>query len=218
MNEIATINATGTEATDTDPMPHSIEAEQQLLGAILTNNDIFDRVASIIKSEHFYDPVHARIYEVAAARIAKNNLASPVTLKAFLEDDEGLKELGGPAYLARLAGAAISAFAARDYAQMIYDMAIRRELIGLGNNIATKAKKADVQLEPKEQIVEAEQALYQLSEQGQTERGFVSFLKAVTEAVNTANAAYQREGGLAGIQPVWLIWTKSLAAYTRPIF
>ncbi len=199
MNEIATINATGTEATDTDPMPHSIEAEQQLLGAILTNNDIFDRVASIIKSEHFYDPVHARIYEVAAARIAKNNLASPVTLKAFLEDDEGLKELGGPAYLARLAGAAISAFAARDYAQMIYDMAIRRELIGLGNNIATKAKKADVQLEPKEQIVEAEQALYQLSEQGQTERGFVSFLKAVTEAVNTANAAYQREGGLAGI-------------------
>ncbi|MGX9349988.1 replicative DNA helicase [Shimia sp. W99] len=199
MNEIATINATGTEAADTDPMPHSIEAEQQLLGAILTNNDIFDRVASIIDSSHFYDPVHARIYEVAAARIAKNNLASPVTLKAFLEDDEGLKELGGPAYLARLAGAAISAFAARDYAQMIYDMAIRRELIGLGNNIATKAKKVDVQLEPKEQIVEAEQALYKLSEQGQTERGFVSFLKAVTEAVNTANAAYQREGGLAGI-------------------
>ncbi|SFK55311.1 replicative DNA helicase [Shimia haliotis] len=199
MNEIAPLNAPAPEAAEADPMPHSIEAEQQLLGAILTNNDIFDRVASVITAEHFYDPVHARIYEVAAARIAKNNLASPVTLKAFLEDDEGLKELGGPAYLARLAGAAISAFAARDYAQMIYDMAIRRELIGLGDNISTKARKADVKLEPKEQIVEAEQALYKLSEQGQTERGFVSFLKAVTEAVNTANAAYQREGGLAGI-------------------
>ncbi len=199
MNEIASINPSTPEAADTDPMPHSIEAEQQLLGAILTNNDIFDRVASVINSEHFYEPVHARIYEVAAARIAKNNLASPVTLKAFLEDDEGLKELGGPAYLVRLAGAAISAFAARDYAQMIYDMAMRRELIGLGNNIATKAKKADIKLEPKEQIVEAEQALYKLSEQGSSERGFVSFLKAVTEAVNTANAAYQRDGGLAGI-------------------
>lgn len=200
MNEIAPLNAApAPEAADADPMPHSIEAEQQLLGAILTNNDIFDRVASVITSDHFYDPVHARIYEVASARIAKNNLASPVTLKAFLEDDEGLKELGGPAYLARLAGAAISAFAARDYAQMIYDMAIRRELIGLGDNISTKARKADVKLEPKEQIVEAEQALYKLSEQGQTEKGFVSFLKAVTEAVNTANAAYQREGGLAGI-------------------
>ncbi len=198
MNEISTINPTG-ENGDGDPMPHSIEAEQQLLGAILTNNDIFDRIASIIKPEHFYDPVHARIFEIAAARIAKNALASPVTLKAFLEDDEGLKELGGPAYLARLAGAAISAFAARDYAQMIYDMAIRRELIGLGTDISTKAKKVDIALEPREQIVEAEQALYKLSEQGQTERGFVSFLKAVTEAVNSANAAYQREGGLAGI-------------------
>ncbi len=199
MNEISSINPGADAAPDEDPMPHSIEAEQQLLGAILTNNDIFDRVASVINSEHFYEPVHARIFEVAAARIAKNNLASPVTLKAFLEDDEGLKELGGPAYLARLAGAAISAFAAGDYAQIIYDLAMRRELIGLGNDIATKAKKADIKLEPKEQIVQAEQALYKLSEQGSSERGFVSFLKAVTEAVNTANAAYQREGGLAGI-------------------
>ncbi len=199
MNEIAAINPTGEAPAVADPMPHSIEAEQQLLGAILTNNDIYDRVASIIKPGHFYDPVHSRIYEVAAARIAKNNLASPVTLKAFLEDDEGLKELGGPAYLARLAGAAISAYAARDYAQMIYDMAIRRELIGLGNDIASKAQKADVALEPTEQIVEAEQALYKLSEQGQTESGFKSFLKAVTEAVYVTNEAYQRGGGMAGI-------------------
>ncbi|SLN37325.1 Replicative DNA helicase [Roseovarius litorisediminis] len=199
MNEIASFNATGAEVQNADTMPHSTEAEQQLLGAILTNNDVYDRVASIIGPQHFYDPVHARIYEVAAARIAKNNLASPVTLKAFLEDDEGLKELGGPAYLARLAGAAISSFAVRDYAQMIYDLAIRRELIRLGQDISTKAAKVDVTSEPKEQIVEAEQALYQLAEQGQTEQGFQSFLKAVTDAVNVANAAYQREGGLAGI-------------------
>ncbi|WP_319824167.1 replicative DNA helicase [Thalassovita sp.] len=199
MNEIARIDGTDRESDSTDPMPHSIEAEQQILGAILTNNDIYDRVAAIIGAQHFYDPVHARIFEVAAARIAKNTLASPVTLKAFLEDDAGLKELGGPAYLARLAGAAISAYAARDYAQMIYDMAIRRELIGLGNNIATKAGRVDVASEPKEQIVEAEQALYKLSEQGKTDSGFVSFLKAVTEAVNVTNEAYQRGGGMAGI-------------------
>ena len=199
MNEVATFNATGIEVQNADAMPHSIEAEQQLLGAVLTNNDTYDRVASVIGAQHFYDPVHARIYETAAARIAKGNLASPVTLKAFLEDDEGLKELGGPAYLTRLAGAAISSFAVRDYAQMIYDMAIRRELISLGHDIAGKAARADVENEPKDQIVEAEQKLYQLSEQGQTESGFQSFLKAVTDAVNMANAAYQREGGLAGI-------------------
>lgn len=199
MNEIATFNATGTEVQNAETMPHSIEAEQQLLGAILTNNDVYDRVASIISPQHFYDPVHARIFDVASARIAKNNLASPVTLKAFLEDDEGLKELGGPKYLTRLAGAAISAFAVRDYAQMIYDLAIRRELIGLGQEIAGKAASVEVDSEPKDQIVEAEQRLYNLAEQGQAESGFQSFLKAVTDAVNVANAAYMREGGLAGL-------------------
>ena len=199
MNEIATFNASGTTGASVDLMPHSIEAEQQLLGAILTNNDIFDRVAAIIGPKHFYDPVHARIFETAATRISKNALASPVTLKTFLEDDEGLKELGGPAYLARLAGAAISAFAARDYAQMIYDLAVRRELIQVGRNIADKAAKVDVDSEPKDQIVEAEQALYALAEQGTTDQGFQSFLRAVTDAVNVANAAYQREGGMAGV-------------------
>ena len=199
MNTVSVFNATGTVVQEPDTMPHSIEAEQQLLGAILTNNDVYDRVASIMGAQHFYDPVHARIYEVAAARIAKNNLASPVTLKAFFEGDAGLEELGGPSYLVRLAGSAISAYAVRDYAQMIYDLAIRRELIGLGREIAAKAAKVDVASEPREQIVEAEQALYKLSEQGKTDSGFQSFLRAVTDAVNVANAAYQREGGLAGV-------------------
>jgi len=199
MNNLSIFNATGTVVQEADTMPHSIEAEQQLLGAVLTNNDVYDRVASIIGAQHFYDPVHARIYEVAAARIAKNNLASPVTLKAFFEGDAGLDELGGPAYLARLAGSAVSSYAVRDYAQMIYDLAIRRELIGLGRDIAAKAAKVDIASEPREQIVEAEQALYQLSEQGKTDSGFQSFLRAVTDAVNVANAAYQREGGLAGV-------------------
>ncbi|WP_420863120.1 replicative DNA helicase [Algirhabdus cladophorae] len=197
MNEISSIEQAQAEIAEA--MPHSTEAEQQLLGAILTNNDIFDRVASIVSAEHFFEPVHARIFDVAASRIAKNNLASPVTLKAFMEDDAGLAELGGPAYLARLAGSAISAFAARDYAQMIYDLAIRRELMGLGRDISAKAGKVDVESEPAEQIVEAEQRLYQLAEAGKAESGFQSFLSAVTEAVNIANAAYQRDGGMSGI-------------------
>ena len=199
MSEIASFPRGRAEIDSPDTMPHSIEAEQQLLGAILTNNDVYDRVAAIISAKHFYEPVHARIYEIAAARIAKNNLASPVTLKAFMEDDEGLKELGGPAYLVRLAGAAVSSFAVRDYAQMIYDLAVRRDLIALGRDISSKAAKVDVASEPREQIVEAEQALYQMAEQGQAQKGFVSFLRAVTDAVNVANAAYQREGQLSGI-------------------
>ena len=126
-------------------------------------------------------------------------MASPVTIKAFFEDDDGLNELGGPSYLARLAGASVSVFAARDYAQMIYDMAIRRDLMAIGEDIADKARLIDISSEPAEQIVEAEQKLYALSEQGQVDSGFQSFLKAVTDAVNMANQAYQRDGGMAGI-------------------
>ena len=214
MNEIANLQPPANEVAPLG-VPHSIEAEQQLLGAILTNNDLFDRVAQILRAEHFYDPVHARIFETAAARIAKNNLASPVTLKAFLEDDAGLAELGGPAYLMRLAGAAISSFAVRDYAKMIYDLAIRRELIEVGNDIAAKAARVDVQSEPKEQIVEAEQKLYALAEQGQTEQGFQSFLTAVTDAVKVANAAYQREGGLAGVSTGLIDMDKKLGGLHR---
>ena len=214
MNEIANLQPPASDVA-TVGVPHSIEAEQQLLGAILTNNVLFDRVAQILRAEHFYDPVHARIFETAAARIAKNNLASPVTLKAFLEDDAGLAELGGPAYLMRLAGAAISSFAVRDYAEMIYDLAIRRELIDVGNEIAAKAARVEVQSEPKEQIVEAEQKLYALAEQGQTEQGFQSFLTAVTDAVKVANAAYQREGGLAGVSTGLIDMDKKLGGLHR---
>ena len=198
MNDVAALRAVS-NAPEEDTLPHNIEAEQQLLGAILTNNDIYDRIAALVKAEHFFEPVHARIFEIAVARIQKNALASPVTLKAYLEEDEGLKELGGPAYLARLAGSAISAFAARDYAQMIYDLAVRRELMSLGRDISDRARRIDVDSDPKDQITEAEQRLYTLAEQGTVEKGFVSFLKATTEAVQTALAAYQREGALSGV-------------------
>lgn len=179
-------------------VPYSIEAEQQLLGALLTNNDVFDRISQIIKADHFYEPVHARIFEICSDRIRKNALASPVTIKAFMDNDAGLKDLGGPAYLARIAGAAISAYAARDYAQMIREFALRRDLIALGQDISARAASVTVEEDAEQQITAAEQVLYKLGEQGTAERGFQSFLKAVTSAVNAANAAYQRDGDLSG--------------------
>ncbi|MEM8823410.1 MAG: replicative DNA helicase [Pseudomonadota bacterium] len=198
MSEIARLDQR-VPASNDETLPHNIEAEQQLLGAVLTDNDLYDRAASVVKAEHFYDPVHREIWEICAARILKNALASPVTLKPFLEDHEGLKALGGPSYLVTLAASAIAAYAVKDYAQMIYDLAIRRELIGLGRDIAAQANDVNVETEPADQIVDAESKLYALAEQGRSESGFRSFLHAVTQAVNVANAAYQRDGGLAGL-------------------
>jgi replicative DNA helicase len=199
LNKIADIHAPDGTVSPSTVMPHSIEAEQQLLGAILTNNEVYDRVSQIISASHFYEPVHARIYELCAARITKNTLASPVTMASFMDKDAGLKELGGAEYLARLAASAIAAFAARDYAQMIYNLAIRRELIQLGQDISARAGEVTVEEEPKDQITKAEQALYNLAVEGQSDSGFQSFLSAVTTAVDTANNAYKRDGGLAGI-------------------
>lgn len=185
-------------------VPFSIEAEQQLLGALLTNNDVYDRISRIVRAEHFYEPVHARIFAICEERIKRNALASPVTVKAFMEGDAGLRDLGGPAYLARLAASAISAFAARDYAQMIREFSLRRDLMTLGQDIAARASTVTVDDDAEEQIKAAEQTLYKLGEQGVAERGFQSFLKAVAGAVEAANAAYQRDGSLSGI-PTGLI-------------
>ncbi len=180
-------------------LPHNIDAEQTLLGALLVNNEVFDRIEGVVSYEHFFDPVHARIFELIATMIKKNSLASPTILKSYLENDPGLKELGGPAYLARLAGSAVSIFAAREYAQMIYDLAIRRSLITIGEGISIKAGQVSADSEPNEQIVEAEQQLYSLGEQGRVDQGFQSFRRAVTDAIEVANAAYKRGSGLAGV-------------------
>ena len=213
MNSVTRIDPSGPDAEHA--VPHNIEAEQQLLGAILTDNDLYDRIASIIDAGHFYDPCHARIWELCAGRIQKNALASPVTLKVFLEEDEALRALGGPAYLVTLAASAVAGYAVRDYARMIHDLAVRRELIGIGRDIAAKAGAMDETSEPDAQIVEAEARLYALAEQGRSESGFQSFLSAIKQAVDVANAAYQREGGLAGVSTGLVDLDKKLGGLHR---
>ena len=198
MNDVARIEG-GTPASAEGNVPHNIEAEQQLLGALLTDNDLYDRIASIVRAEDFHDPCHARIFELCAARVQKNALASPVTLKPFLEEDEALKALGGPAYLVTLAASAVAGYAVRDYARMIHDLAVRRTLMGLGRDVTAMAADMAADIPPDEQIVRAEAALYGLAEQGRSESGFQSFLSAVKQAVDVANAHYQREGDLAGV-------------------
>jgi replicative DNA helicase len=179
--------------------PHSIELEQALLGVLLLNNDSYDRVSQIIGEQHFYDPLHARIYDVIGRKITKGMLASPVTVKAFLQDDPGLAGAGGPAYLANLAAAAVSVTEARHYANQIRDLALRRSLIAVSEDIAARAVHMDIDQTPEAQIVEAEQQLYKLAETGRTDSGFRSFSRALRLAVDVATLAHQRDGGLAGI-------------------
>ena len=179
--------------------PHNIEAEQALLGAILVNNEAFDRIAGFLEQHHFFEPLHGRIYDALATLITGGHLASPVTLKSFFERDETIVEVGGPQYLARLAGAATSIINAAEYGRTIYDLAVRRDLIRIGEEIYNTAFDAPIDLPPSAQILEAEQALYNLAERGKYEGGFVTFHESLKSAIDMAAAAYERDGGLSGI-------------------
>lgn len=180
-------------------LPHNIEAEQGLLGALLVNNDVLDRVRDFLEPHHFHDPVHGRIFEAAAKFIDNGNAASPVTLKNYFEHDEGVNQLGGTAYLSKLASNATTIINAKQYGKTIYDLALRREIIKLGENMVVTAHDAEIDDSPSQQIETAEQALYEIAEKGHHRSGFMSFDNSVSGAVEMVTRAYKREGKLSGI-------------------
>ena len=128
--------------------PHNIEAEQALLGAILVNNEAFYRVSDFLKPEHFFEPMHAKIFELAASLIRAGKIASPVTLKTFLPPDLDIGGLNASQYLARLAAEATTVINAEDYGRTIYDLATRRSLIIIGEDMVNVAYDAPVDLAP----------------------------------------------------------------------
>ena len=138
--------------------PHNIEAEQALLGAILVNNEAFYRVSDFLEPRHFFESVHQKIYEITASLIRAGKLASPVTLKTFLPADADIGGLTVSQYLARLAAEATTVINAADYGRTIYDLALRRSLILIGEDLVNEAYDAPVDSSPAKQIEEAERA------------------------------------------------------------
>ncbi len=178
--------------------PHNIEAEQALLGAILVNNDAFDRVSDFLRPDHFSEELHRRVYDVLSQLIRAGKVATVVTLKTYLGD----ADLGGMTvsqYLARLAAEATTILNAADYGQTIHDLSVRRDLIAIGSDIVNVAYDAPVDAAPRMQIEEAERKLYSIAETGRYDGGFQSFSQALTTAVDMAAAAYQRDGHLSGL-------------------
>ena len=194
--------------------PHNVEAEQALLGAILVNNEAFDRVSDFLLPEHFSQEIHQRIFEVTAKLVRGGKIATPVTLKTFLGDHD----LGGitvPQYLARLAADATTIINAADYGRMIYDLAVRRGLINIGEEIVNVAFDAPVDHSPREQIEAAERQLYAIAESGRAEGGFQTFSMALTTAIDVAAKAYERDGKLSGISTGMIDMDKSLGGLQK---
>jgi replicative DNA helicase len=179
--------------------PFDVEAEQALLGAILVNNDAFERVSGFLEPEHFHEPMHQRVYEALARVIRKGQLASPVTLRPYFALDASMKDVGGADYLAHLARFSPSVMNAADYGRMIFDLAQRRELIRVGEEIVNVAYDPPVDLSPSEQIEEAEKHLYSIAEKGRFGGGFKSFRQALTGAIDVAERAYKSPSHITGV-------------------
>jgi replicative DNA helicase len=179
--------------------PNNIEAEQALLGALLVNNEAFYRVSDFLAPDHFFEPLHQKLFELAGSLIRAGKVATPVTLKTFLPADLDVAGLTASQYLARLAAEATTVINAEDYGRTIYDLAIRRSLIVIGEDMVNVAFDAPVDLAPQDQIEDAERRLYELAETGRYDGGFQRFAAALTTAVDMAAHAYQRDGKLSGL-------------------
>ena len=179
--------------------PSNVQAEQALLGALLANNRAYERVSDFLIAEHFVDPIHGRIFQAITRRVEAGQLADAVTLKAEFEHGGVLDEVGGTAYLAQLLTAMVGIINAGEYGRAIHDAWLRRQLIEIGEQVVNHAFGADPELDGKQQIELAESDLFKLATQGGAEGGFISFEKALAEAILGAERAFHRSGHVSGL-------------------
>ncbi|MEN9393245.1 MAG: hypothetical protein RLZZ104_1588, partial [Pseudomonadota bacterium] len=180
-------------------LPRNVEAEAAFLGALMIDNRILEDVSIKLRPEHFFEPLHGRIYDQILRLIDRNMLVTPVTLKPLFESDETMRELGGPGYLVRLTADGSGLIGARDFAQQIYDLALLRELVSVGRGLVAGALDTSDVVDPKAQIEQAEAQLYKVAE-GEGETGSMkSFLAASTEAIKNVEKALNSGGHLSGV-------------------
>ena len=178
--------------------PSNLEAEQALLGSILVNNDIIDEIANIITSTTFYDPAHTKIYEVVETLNNKGMIANPITLKNYFEKDNMLNEVGGTEYLVKLTRFSSSTKQAIDYAKVIHEMYLRRELVLISDNLSSETLNAKEQ--SAENIIEStEKSLFDLAERGSFSQSFLKFNQALDQTIETATQAMKSDKGIVGV-------------------
>nr|WP_323368395.1 DnaB-like helicase C-terminal domain-containing protein [Komagataeibacter medellinensis] len=179
--------------------PANVQAEQALLGALLTNNRAYDRVSDFLTGAHFANEVNGRIYDAISRRIEGGQLADPVTLRAEFENTGVLDSVGGTAYLAKLLTSMVGIINAADYGRVIHDAWIRRQLIDIGQDVVNNAFGARPELDGPNQIAASEEALFRLATEKGQDGGFMSFDRALADALEIAQQAFSRSGDVVGL-------------------
>ena len=180
-------------------LPNNIEAEQSVIGSILVSNDILDDVSPIINYTKFYDPIHQKIFLAIENLISKGMLANPITLKNYFENDKNLIELEGHEYLVKITKFSTSLRQAIEYAKIIYDMHVRRELIKISETTIDNASNKNIDL-PGEKIIEdSEKLLFDLAERGSFSKSFIKFDAALNQTIEMASRAFKSTEGIVGV-------------------
>lgn len=181
-------------------LPHHLEAEQALLGALMTDNRGLERIGDFLRAQHFYAPVHQRIYEAIQTLVDRGQSADPITLRPYFERDAELEAMGGAQYLADLATSVITVVNTDDYAHLVHDLHMRRELISVGGELVNNAyDRTDVNQTAEQCLEQAESKLFSLAEMGQSGRGFVTMRDATNVALSIAEKAFQSDGSVTGV-------------------
>lgn len=184
--------------TKTRTLPSNIEAEAAFLGAILIDNRVLEELRTPIRAEHFFEPLHQRIFDRIIKLVDRNATASPVTLKPYFEADEALSALGGTTYLAQLTADGHGLLAASELAAQIYDLALLRELVSVGRGLVEGALDTSEDVAPMDKIAQAEADLFRVAEGATTGSEASSFKDAALTAIKLAEAAMNSGGGLSG--------------------
>lgn len=180
-------------------IPYNLEAEQGLLGILLLDNRMLERVSDFLHPFHFADVTHGKIYEGIVRFSERGQIADPITLKDYFDKEKALESVGGAKYLVDLAASVLSISSAADYGRLIYDLYLRRELLDIGQSICTDAKTYEFEESPLQQIESAEKKLFDLATKGQTGGGLVDFGAAATHALRMAEQAFKRDSKIVGV-------------------
>ena len=175
----------------------NIEAEVAIIGCLLWDNRSFDKIADFLHEDHFTDKNNRLIFKTIKNLLNKNILVSPITLKNYLEDNEN--KFDNVQYLNQIKDSAPSTQNAYQYARIIYELHIKRSLVGIGQNIVNEAIENSDELEGSDLIENAENDLYNLSQSGNAERKYASFDEALRNAINIIDESFKRDGKIAGL-------------------
>ena len=180
-------------------LPSNIDAEQALIGSVLVNNDIIDEVASIINFNEFYDPVHSKIYSSIEKLHNKGMIANPITLKTSFEKDDNLSEVGGTEYLVKLTRLSSSVKQSIDYAKIIHEKFVKRELFKISEYLSEDAIDEKLEKSGEDIIQDTEKMLFDLAERGTFNQSFLKFDQALDQTIEMATNAMKSDSGIVGI-------------------